>query len=221
MKKVAIFGDCQTSRVWEHHRPEEIDFELKMWGKGGINAIHFDPNKFHKENIISSGVEVHRPDMNWETVVTFEEVEESDIILLWIGYVDIRQWLPKYKNADEVAKNFVESAISYFKNKTIRFIEPLPQFVETIMKYEGLHEKYSYEERLEQNEAFIESLRKYCKENNLMSPVSQKDIYDAIGENKLTASMTHNFAPHPVDGLKPEYNKKIYDLFIKSIEEMI
>ena len=76
---------------------------------------------------------------------------------------------------------------------------------------------YEYEERLEQNKLFLYYLREYSNRENLMSPVSQTKIYEVTQRKEFTPDMTHNKAPHPVDGLKDVYNEKIYNLFIEEI----
>ena len=32
MKKVFIFGDCHTARIWEHYNSKNCPVNLKMWG---------------------------------------------------------------------------------------------------------------------------------------------------------------------------------------------
>ena len=103
----------------------------------------------------------------------------------------------------------------------MRFIEPFPQFTEMLLKPGEQISWNFYKDRKKENDIFIESLRKYSLENNLMSPISQKEILESIGVEELTTDMTPNYAPHPIDGLKPEYNEKIYNLFVTSIKEMI
>jgi hypothetical protein len=241
MMKVAIFGDCHTARVWEHHNFDDSKYTLRMWGRAGTWSYGLDLKEKSLENMdncsheqgdpkcsLSSGVEVagqkimlSKMNEGWNPKVSFKEVEESDLIMPWIGYIDIRQYLPVHQNADEVAKIVVDKFIKFFPDKKIRFIEPLPQFTEMLLKYEGIHPSYTYEERLEQNKLYIEGLRKYSKEAGFMEPVSQQDIYRVTGRNEFTTDMTHNRAPHPVDGLKDEYHAKIYELFRDEIEKTI
>ena len=219
MKKVFIFGDCHTARIWEHYSPRDCPVNLKMWGLAGTRIWDL-PNRLPKaikENLESSGVEAATKQIEFEPKVKFEEYLDSNLIMPWLGYVDIRQFLSKYNNADEVAKIYVETILNIFKDKKIRFIEPLPQFTEMLLKHEGISPSYEYEDRLKQNNLFIESLRKYSDEAGLMGPILQKGIYETVGHNEFTPEMTHTKAPHPVDGLKDEYNEKIYEFFIGEI----
>ena len=219
MKKVFIFGDCHTARIWEHYNSKNCPVNLKMWGLAGTKVWDLDKKIIEaiKDDLISSGVEAATQQLNFDPKIKFTEYMDSDLIMPWLGYVDIRQFLPKYKNAEEIVKIYVETILNTFKDKKIRFIEPLPQFTEMLLKYEGISPSYEYEERLEQNKLFLYYLREYSNRENLMSPVSQTKIYEVTQRKEFTPDMTHNKAPHPVDGLKDVYNEKIYNLFIEEI----
>jgi hypothetical protein len=112
-----------------------------------------------------------------------------------------------------VAQKYIKQLTSTFKNSEIVIIEPLPQFTEMLLKYEGISPHYTYEQRLYQNHDFLESLHFYAEEAGIKNFILQSEILDCLGVTELTPSMTHTKAPHPVDGLKDEYNKKILDLF--------
>jgi hypothetical protein len=68
---------------------------------------------------------------------------------------------------------------------------------------------------LYQNYEFLESLHVYAEEAGINNFILQSEILECLSVSELTPSMTHNKAPHPVDGLKDEYNKKILNLFIE------
>ena len=110
---------------------------------------------------------------------------------------------------------------NYFKNSKIAIIEPLPQFTEMLLKYEGISPYYTYNQRLDQNKKFLESVHAYAREAGITNFIYQSEILDCLGVTELTPEMTHNKAPHPVDGLKDEYNKKILDLFVKKAKEVL
>jgi hypothetical protein len=214
MKTVSIIGDCHLARLYEHH-PESQE-NIKFWGTAGLRAFEIDFKKLSEVNKLSSGTEIGNKDP-----VEFQEVENSELIVLWIGYVDIRQNLPKYKNSEKIAKKYVENAISFFKNKDILFIEPLPQFDKMYLRYEGISPEYSYEERLKQNNEFNFYLSKYVKEAGLKEPISQKLIFDALGVDDLDSKVLRTIAPHPMDALSEGHNRKLYNFFLKVIEENI
>ena len=219
MTKVQIIGDCHVSRVYEHHYPEKTDIDFVFWGRRGVKAFAVDFDHMKEAHIESSGIEQSRGIDHFP--MDFAEIEDEGLVMIWIGYVDIRQFLPKYKNADEIAKRLIDHVSSYFKNARVKLIEPLPQFYEMILKYEGISPSYTYEERQEQNSQFIAALEKYRIEAGFEESIRQQEILDALGVERLDQSMTHTDAPHPVDGLKPEYNKKIYELFERKAKEAL
>jgi hypothetical protein len=214
MKTVSMIGDCHLARLYEHH--PEFQENIKFWGTAGLRAFEIDFQKLSEVNKLSSGTEIGNKDP-----VEFQEVENSELIILWIGYVDIRQNLPKYKNSETIVKQYVDNAVSFFKNKDIIFIEPLPQFDKMYLRYEGISPEYSYEERLEQNNEFNFYLSKYAKEAGLKEPISQKLIFDALGVDVLDSKVLRTIAPHPMDALSEGYNRKLYNFFLKVIEENI
>ena len=89
-----------------------------------------------------------------------------------------------------------------------------------LLKYEGISPSYTYEQRLYQNSDFLESLHVYAKEAGIKNFILQSEILDCLGVSELIPEMTHDKAPHPVDGLQDKYNKKILDLFIKKALEL-
>ncbi len=223
LKKVYFIGDCHMSRIQEHWDPNNCPIELKIWGKAGTKAYDIDLSFLYNENEFSSGTERSSrfiPDKR-DTVVDFQEIKDDGLIMPWIGYTDIRQFLPKYKNADTVAKHYVDQFVSFYKNSKIRFIEPLPQFTEMLLKFEGIHPSYTYEERQQQNKEFIESLIKYSDIYGLEKPITQDDIYKAVGVEKFTTDLTPDDMPHPSDSLRPDLMNKVYDLFIEKALDTI
>lgn len=213
MKKVYLIGDCHLSRVSEHYQGNQADFEMIFWGKAAKKIWDLDFKKMSEEPELSSGKEEQK--FFNDGVIPFNDIKDDSILLSWFGYVDVRTFLPKYKNADVVAQKYINDLINYFKNSKIVIIEPLPQFTEMLLKHEGISPYYTHEERIDQNRQFLSSLHKYAKQAGLDQFILQSEILDAVGKRELTPSMTHTKAPHPVDGLKDEYNKKILDLFVQ------
>jgi hypothetical protein len=219
MTKIYAIGDCHLSRVQEHYNPSESDVDFVMWGKAAKKIWDINFAEMLTLDEVSSGKEQQRFD--GDGVTLFSQIKDEDILFAWFGYVDIRTFLSKYNNADEVAKRYVDQLKSYFKNSLIVIIEPLPQFTEMLLKYEGISPSYTYEERLNQNKLFIESLHKYASDAGITHFITQDDIRKAIGSDELTPAMTHTKAPHPVDGLKDEYNQNIFFLFERYAKKII
>jgi hypothetical protein len=218
MKKIYFVGDCHMSRVLEHH--DDNIKNIKFWGLRGLKCWELNLQQMEDENVIASGKEFwERDGDNKKYQISFAKIKEfnPDIVVLWIGYVDIRQLLPKHKDADLVAKKYIEEIQSYFKNSKIMLIEPLPQNTDMLLKYEGISAWYSYKDRKQQNDEFNESLQKYAKKAEIPIIASQKDILDALGVKELTPDMTNKLVPHPSDGLNADNMQIIYDLFMEKI----
>lgn len=211
------------SRIQEHWNPNDCPIDLKIWGKAGTKAYNINLQYLYDEDEFSSGTERNSRYVptKKDTVVNFQEIKDDGLIMPWLGYTDIRQFLPKYKNADTVVKHYVDQFVSFYKNSKIRFIEPLPQFTEMLLKFEGIHPSYTYAQREQQNKEFVESLIKYSDMHGLEKPITQDDIYKAVGVVKFTTDLTPDDIPHPSDSLKPDLMNKVYDLFIEKALDTI
>lgn len=212
MKKIYLIGDCQLSRVSEHYT-ENNQVDMIFWGKAAKKIWDLDLKKMHEEKELSSGKESQK--FTGDGVIPFSDIKDDSIVFSWFGYVDVRTFLSEYDNADLVAKKYIQQLTGFFKNSKIVIVEPLPQFTEMLLKHEGISPYYTYEQRLEQNKKFLDSLRAYAYEAGITDFVYQSEILDCLGVSELTPSMTHTKAPHPVDGLQDEYNEKILNFFIK------
>jgi hypothetical protein len=201
------------SQYWGGKEPRLAKTNMTFWGKAGTKIWDLDFNKLFQENALSSGHETCPSKAMCKCVTQFVDIKDDGIVMLWLGYIDVRQFLSKYNNAEDVVRHYMKSIKEYFKNSTIVIIEPLPQFTEMLLKHEGISASYTYEQRLNQNSIFLNILRSECAKENIDFIISQEQIREAIGSDELTPEMTHNKAPHPVDGLQDEYNKRIYDLF--------
>jgi hypothetical protein len=211
-----------VSRVSEHYGKNKVTpslVDVVFWGKAAKSVWNLDFKKMYEEEELSSGKEEQL--FYGDGIIPFSDIKDDGILLLWFGYVDVRTFLSRYDNADEVAKRYIKEIVNNFKNSTIVIIEPLPQFTEMILKYEGISSHYTYQQRLNQNKKFLDSLHKYAHDAGITNFIFQSEILDAVGVKELTPDMTHNKAPHPVDGLKDEYNSKILDLFIKKSLELL
>lgn len=212
MKKIYLIGDCQLSRVSEHYI-ENNQVDMIFWGKAAKKIWDLDLKKMCEEKELSSGKESQK--FIGDGVIPFSDIKDDSIVFSWFGYVDVRTFLSEYDNADLVAKKYIQQLTGFFKNSKIVIVEPLPQFTEMLLKHEGISPYYTYEQRLEQNKKFLDSLRAYAYEAGITDFIYQSEILECLGVSELTPSMTHTKAPHPVDGLQDEYNEKILNFFLK------
>ena len=224
MKKVYLIGDCHSTRIWEHWNPERCPLEFKVWGMAGLTAWSFDPYEYEKEHKKSEGIEnkslyVEKEQDWWSR--EFNEFKDPDLVLVWLGYVDIRQRLPHFKNAKEDAIQYLDRIKNYYKNSRIQIIEPLPQFTEMLLKYDGISPSYTYEERQEQNDEFCKAINEYAMHHAMPKPITQQQIKNAVDIQEFTTEYAADAFPlaqpwhNPKkDALKTEYWEKIYNLFM-------
>lgn len=212
MKPVYVIGDCHLARVGEHDYKKVHPFNLTIWGRAGLKAWGLNLDELYKNKELSSGPEVGEGER-----IPFDKIKDDGIVISWIGYVDIRQFLPKYNNADFLAEQYIKHLKQYFKNSKIVIVEPLGQFDKMYLKYEGISPSYTFDERKTQNDLFIESLNKYCRIYGIKDIITQKEIFNAIGTEILNDSVLRKVAPHPSDALKESLNYNIYQLFLEKI----
>jgi hypothetical protein len=218
MKNIYMLSDCHLSRAIEHYYPEQHDVNFVPWPKAGLKMHGFSIEALRQAEEISSGVEIQRTVNHIGQPISI--IKDDGVLVIWMGYVDIRTFLSRYENADETVKNFIDDIKNNFPNSRVVIIEPLPQFTEMLLKHEGISPYYTHEQRLNQNKLVLSSLHKYAKEAGYEIVITQQDILDALGVPELTPSMTHTDAPHPVDGLHPDHMVKIWDLFAKKLSPL-
>jgi hypothetical protein len=209
-KKLYLIGDCQSTRIFEHYTDNETRVELKAWGRGGHSAWKFNPYDLLKMNRYSSLMETPKPKGGR---VGWSEIQDDGIVIAWFGYIDIKYLLPKYKNAAECVKRYVDFLLQYFPNSQLILAEPHPQFKENIIPYWEEVDEYSYDERLQQNNEFCAALNEYGSALGLRI-ITQKEIFEATGLQQFTLDCSDKTKGHDVDGLNQELTQKLYDMFI-------
>jgi len=218
MKNIYMLSDCHLSRAIEHYYPEKYEVNFIPWPKAGLKMHGFNIESLKETDELSSGVEIQRT-VNHEPQ-PFSIIKDDGVLVIWMGYVDIRTFLSRYENADETVKNFIDDIKKNFPGSQVVIIEPLPQFTEMLLKHEGISPYYTHEQRLNQNKLVLSALHKYAKEAGFEIVITQQDILDALGVPELTPSMTHTDAPHPVDGLHPDHMVKIWNLFAEKLSPL-
>ncbi len=239
-KVVHVIGDCHTARIAGQHINAHLgpiekltrhypsmefknskfllgtEIEVNFWGLAGYKCFGIDLPEDLNQNRFSSPAEdaIDIPGVVDGVDLTFEfsHILDADIIMPWLGYVDCRNWIPKYKNADLVVRDYVESFQNTFPDKKLRFIEPFPQFQEL---HTHNYPSLSYDVKLEADQQFRNALSNISAEKNLLPPIGQHVVYDAVGENTLHSEHArkgnkeyHNETT--IDALRFEYNQKVY-----------
>lgn len=205
-KDIFMFGDCHT-----HWIRKKIP-SLAGLGMGGLNVAYINSIFELKYDKNDSRAKIVQDALK-------DALEYKDIVV-WIGYVDIKQFLPKWKNAELIVKNFVFYMREYFPKANLYFIEPFPQYEETIYVSEqsdptNVRIPYSYEERRKQEILFINALHKACMENGLEAPITQSEIVKSLGVEKITTHISQIFENKPADHLKTDLYLEIGEM-IKS-----
>lgn len=217
----------------------DSNIEVNFWGRAGYKCFGLDLVEDINLKILSSNAEdmidanqlapLHPeyPDLSGgsdgvELFFNISDVIDADLVMPFMGYVDCRNWIPKYNNAEQIVRDYVDAFIIEFPSKKIRFIEPFPQFkhVETYA-----YPMLNYESRAIAEKSFIALLRQVSEEHGLLPPVSQSIVYDAIGEEFLLSKHARPGGERQkntlVDGLLPEYNKKVYENLSREIKETV
>ena len=230
MKKVLIIGDSHTARlqnnlnvtfsekcVWEHEKKIKsncIDNHLNVLYEKEI-TIYFS---YHKGKSAYKGYAYD----NDKYPCIHQLISDEFIILPWFGYIDVKQFLPmKDKESPEIAaKRYVEQTLLFFNNNEIRFIEPMPQFIN---KLGTGSPNFSFEERYPLYKRFNIALNEEIKKNNLKKPISLENILktDRLNEDKecdgcfSCDSMVGT--PYKLDHPKKIYFNMILDGIIKEL----
>jgi len=130
---------------------------------------------------------------------------EKENIVPFLGYVDIRNYLPRYKNTDDVVKMYIEKTLKQFDKANVVFMEPLPQFITYIINGWVLNSSdpdIDFETRYEYHYEFIESLKKQSRYYGLQDPISSIDIMKTdmiephMQPKKMPIIMNDHLKPH-------------------------
>jgi hypothetical protein len=217
MIKGFVIGDCHTARL---NVASGIRSDVKFWGIDGLNAYSL-PNQyaeFKKTNFVCKYDE--NGNLLKTSITHFNDYQDAENIYICVGYVDIKQNLPKYKNSDEIVKKLVEESLLFFKDKKLYFIEPFPQFVDTTFddkENNFIYTFFDFKSRFKENNNYLKALKKYCKMYNIPILISQNNIYDVLGFNIFDKKVSFFIDNKYIDAVKPEHYKIISDYLISKI----
>lgn len=217
MKKIYIAGDCHVTRLEQYHRDSDSKHDITFWGRAGQSMYSFDPIKFNENNTISS-----RPDndgllKNGPEPKKWRDIKDDGVIVLWLGYIDAKNYLFKYNNSEEIAKEYISKITNYFKKSTIVLMDPHPQFVDNLfINSEGI-KIVEYSDRKIQNDYLCSSLHKHALNSGIHKIITQEEILNALGLPYITKNESAEYFPTPQDGLDQKYIKQIYNLILDAI----
>jgi len=141
---------------------------------------------------------------------------KENIIMPWLGYIDIKNWLPQknlknYKNVDEVVNIYVEKTLNKFKKSKVIFLTPMPQF-EVIISARWANfssdPAIEFEDRHTTHLEFVESLKNKCRLMNIEDPI---DVSKILNTEWITTNMQFKRPLKELynDHLRPEFYSKI------------
>jgi hypothetical protein len=216
MNKIYIVGDCHTTRLEHYHIGAGNNLDITFWGRAGQSMHSFDPEAFAASNLGSTKIEQDtRTDLpepkNWN------DIKDDGIVVLWLGYIDAKNYLFRYDNAEDTAKQYLERISKYFPNSNIIVMDPHPQFVDNMFIEGEQTEVVEFADRDRQNEYLCEALHKYASEYGINKIITQQEIFVALGLPQITKNETAEYFDEPQDGLDQKYIKNIYDLIISNI----
>lgn len=201
------------------------NIQVDFWGYAGFKCFGLDIDENINQNTISSIAEDTFTRFHDSVKLRFEisKILDADLIMPWLGYVDCRNWIPKYGNSELIVEDYVNCFVNSFSSKKVRFIEPFPQFDE--LNTYG-YPSYPYDVRMQANNDFNKALDKFSKEKNLLPPVKQSMVYKSIGSDNLTVDYARNgseeiYKGTKIDGLLPKYVDSVYKNLSQEIIETV
>jgi hypothetical protein len=231
MKKILIIGDSHTLRLRNSIDNLTSSVEECLWGEND-SIINSNCIQNHISKMVNSSFEIffsgHRGKTAYKGSCYDEKnypclkkiINDDFIIMPWFGYIDIKQFmpLPQFKKSEIVVKKYIENTLQNFKNNSIRFIEPLPQFINPLGSGLPL---LNIEDRYPHQKQYIEQLRDQCQKLGLEKPINISDILstDLLSESfechNCKDCLSPEYVKFKLDHPKKEYFKKIIDEIIK------
>jgi hypothetical protein len=221
MKKVYIIGDCNTTRLEQNayttKAGSHLNLDIAFWSKSGQSINRFDPINFFKINLESEKIVYNKNDQMSSGPKKWRDIKDDGVAVFWLGYIDAKNHLHKYKNSEDLALEYIKSIKENFPLSEIILIEPHPQFVDNIFMSTEKLPVVEYKERKEQNDLLCEALNKYAKDFGITKVITQKEMLDAMGLKEITLKETADYHPIPTDGLDMKYINDIYNLILSYI----
>jgi hypothetical protein len=225
LDQIAVIGDCHASRLIKHNHLNTQDIRLKIWSKGGLSFSHnneFSPYVLFEKNVMSSTIEspiLDKPYNNTDNPdysIKFSEIKNTGIVLFWMGYVDVKNFIFPNPEKDyyKILNNSILNIKKYFNNSKIMFIEPMPQFIPFISPKTEDWQEIDYKIRLKQNDIFLKNLKIITKKHDANILISQTEIMDCINKKEITEK---DIVSLEVDALLENDYKKIYKLLISKL----
>jgi len=228
--KLLIIGDSHTLRLSRSHDEDWV--HECLWDQNGPVNTECIENHLRKSanlpaTVFYSGHKgktgyrgSYYEDKKYPCLENF--TNEDFLILPWFGYIDIKQFIPldEFSGAEESVTKYLDKTLNFFKNNKIRFIEPLPQFVNGLGTGSPI---LSFEQRQQPYLDFLYHLNKQCEERGLEKPISIEKIlgvdrlYDYHECHECRDCLDPQFINSKLDHPKKEYFTQILDGILKEV----
>lgn len=144
-------------------------------------------------------------------------IKDDTLILASFGYIDCKVQLVNFKDAEKTVIRYMDEFQKAFPNNKIRYIEPIPQFVNNLGTGPEI---FDFKDRYPMHRDFIYYLKKHSKERGLEAPISPERLLgvDKFDESYECHDCAYCLSPESTgirwDHLKAYYNNKILkDIF--------
>lgn len=227
MTKILIIGDSHTFRMVNSIDQEYIDY-CKWNNTESAGSINSKCDAYHITKSYNLPIDIYfsghkgRSAYSYSFIDGFpcikENLSDDTIVLPFFGYIDIKNLLPTHKNTKEAVSKYIKNNLDFFKNNKIRFIEPIPQFINILGTGNVL---LPFEDRYPYHIEFINELRKQSEENGLEKPINTESIFEIDKFDESYECHDCISCNDPVnknvklDHLKIEFNRKIVDKIVK------
>ena len=208
--KECYFPGDKNPESWQK---SECEYEHLLKGGGLYEDVYFSAHK--GRNAWTS----HRLFNELNTCIK-KVVTDSMTIFPFFGYIDAKIQLVKYKDPEEAVNRYIDTFLKEFPNNPIKFIEPIPQFINNIGTGPDI---YNFEDRYPMHKDFVYHLRKQCLERGLPKPISPEKIFgvDKFDESYECHECDYCLLPESIgikwDHLKEEFNKKLLDAILSEM----
>jgi hypothetical protein len=151
-----------------------------------------------------------------------KNIKKETIILPFFGFIDCKIQLNRYDDVEETVSRYMQAYFDAFPENEIRFIEPMPQFIDDQLIGNG-KEIHKFESRYNNYKKFVYYLRSKSEINGLKKPISIENILgvDQLDESYECHECAYCLEPESIgirwDHLKFNYNKIICEEILKEI----
>lgn len=223
---IYIIGDSHTMRLWKSVPTVPVDicnWEM-IFEQSECRAYHVRKTKEYKKEVYMS----HFPGATGYTSsyrlggfpCIKKTIDQDSIIMPFFGYIDVKAHLPNKKNTEIAVKNYIENTLSFFDKNKIRFISPIPQFINALGSG---NPNYDFEDRLPYYNEFKIYLNRYLNDLGLEEAISIEKI---LGVDRLDSSFechdcsdcnSKEYKNFKLDHLKKEYSRKVLDGIVNQV----